>query len=851
MAKRNPSGSGRPRAAEASASPASTRRNATSSRRPDHVRLDPGPDLPRWVAPLVFAFATVLLFPEVFFKGNTLFGHDTLGLSYFARNFYTEFVRTQHAFPLWDPMILGGLPFLEGMHGDIFYPPSLAMFFLDAKAMWAWKMVLHVFLAGIFAYVWLRRGLKLRRGPAMFGGLVYMMGADLVSLVGPGGDGKLFVSALAPLVFWLAERAASGRRISDFAAFALGITLIILTSHMQLAYFCVWGVTLYFFYRVYQIWRDERNGREAARLLGMFTVAGILGVTAASIQFFPPLQYLRHTSVRVEARVDPQTAYREAIDYAMNAEEVVSLVVPEFVGISDGMKKNGEPSRTYWGRNGVKLNSEYAGVIALLLLPVVFLRRRMRGAWFFAGLATFALLFAVGGTTPLFHLFMLIPGVKLFRAPSLIIFIFGLSISTLGAMALQRLIEWRGTDSDDARAVTRYFWIVLGLVGVFALMGGSGGFARMWSTTIWDPSVVGREEAFAENLGRMKFGFVILFLLTAAVVAWWTGLRKGTLGPRIAIAAIALIAAIDLYRVDRPFVRNTALSNEQVKAQMPFFAPDTVMSYLANQARDPKHPFRVANYTVPNSFSMPYQYSRNALAIHGIEQVAGLHGNEMGRYATLVGPDGGNLFSNLQLMNLLNAEYIVFPNPIQPIPLLQPVVTGGWNGAALYHNAGASPRAFLVGRVHVMNDSLALETMRAGQLDLRANAIVPAPVAGLSPTGAEPKGTVDWVEHGVNRLKLRVTSDQPALLVISDNYYDAWKATVGGKAADVIRTDYTFRGVAVPAGTSDVEMYYSTDHLKVAAFTSIISILLLLGLVVSGLIRPAPALVVERDREDV
>jgi hypothetical protein len=51
--------------------------------------------------------------------------------------------------------------------------------------------------------------LGLDRLPAFFGGLVYMMGADLVSLVLPGGDGKLFVSALAPLLFWLTERAAA------------------------------------------------------------------------------------------------------------------------------------------------------------------------------------------------------------------------------------------------------------------------------------------------------------------------------------------------------------------------------------------------------------------------------------------------------------------------------------------------------------------------------------------------------------------------------------------------------------------------------------------------------------------
>src|SRR5687768_16563251 len=185
------------------------------------------PDLPAWVPAAVYALVTVLLFREFFFAGTSMLGMDSIALSYFARNFYTEFVQSFQRMPYWDPLLFGGLPFVEGMHGDIFYPPSLALFFLDARQMWEWKMGLHIFAAGIFTYLWLHRGLRLDRLPAFFGGLVYMMGADLVSLVLPGGDGKLFVSALAPLIFWLAERAVTGRRLADFALFALGIALIL------------------------------------------------------------------------------------------------------------------------------------------------------------------------------------------------------------------------------------------------------------------------------------------------------------------------------------------------------------------------------------------------------------------------------------------------------------------------------------------------------------------------------------------------------------------------------------------------------------------------------------------------
>src|SRR5262249_35079968 len=141
------------------------------------------------------------------------------------------------------------------------------------------------FLAGVFMYLWLRE-LGLQRGSALFGGLVFMMGSDLVSLVFPGGDGKLFVSTLAPLVFLVTERAAARRRLQDFALLALTLALVIFTSHMQCAYFAIWGSTLYFFFRTAQLWRSDRNAGGAVKAVFMFATAGFLGVGAAAIQFF-------------------------------------------------------------------------------------------------------------------------------------------------------------------------------------------------------------------------------------------------------------------------------------------------------------------------------------------------------------------------------------------------------------------------------------------------------------------------------------------------------------------------------------------------------------------------------------
>ena len=820
-----------------------TTARATTAQRALHARMADEPAFPRWLVPVLYALVTIALFPEAIFLGDSLLGTDSFALSYFARNFYTEFVQTHHAFPLWNPLMLGGLPFIDGMHGDIFYPPSLMLFFLNAKTMWAWKMILHVFAAGAFTYLWLRRGLKLSRGPAFFGGLVYMMGADLVSLVYPGGDGKLFVSALAPLVFWMAERAVAEKRLHHFAAFALSITLIILTSHMQLAYFCIWGVSLYFLFRVWETWRASRSGGEAARLIGLFALAGVLGVGAAAVQVLPPLAYLREYSQRNDARVEPAQAYAEATSYSLHPEEIVSLVVPEFIGET---RAGADP--TYWGRNPFKLNHEYAGLIALLLVPVLFFRRRTPRVWFFSGLAVLSLVYAVGATTPLFHLFYLIPGVRLFRAPSLIIFLYGLSLATLGALALERLLEWRAA-VDDHRTVTRYFWIATGVLGVLALLASSGALLGFWKAVIYNPpsggaGQLGPAEMLATNEPRIAVGFWIAFLLSALTAGWWMGTRSIAYNARIAVLLIAGVAAVDLYRVDRWFISSTLTMNRMQDEQGTTFAADESIAFL-QQRQAAGAVFRA--FDLGLWAGMPRSYGHNDLATHGIEQLGGHHGNEIGRFVKLVGPDGqpdgGLARSNLHMLSTLNVGYILLPQRIQD-PQWEEVFVG--SRSAVYRNRNVVPRAFLATSIEVTDDATTLTPMQSPDFNGTSPFLTAAITGPVTPQpGAQ--GGVTWRERGINGSSLEVRTDRPALLVITDNWYPMWKATVDGSPVAVERVNYTFRGIAVPAGTHQVEMHYEASNARMPALVSIVLLLALTGIVVAGMLRDRPDAVGSRD----
>ena len=798
----------------------------TSKRAPKpHISKSPTPpsaELPRWVPIVAYALVTVILFRETLLTGVRLLGLDNLELGLFARDFYTTFISSFHAFPVWNPLMYGGLPFLDGMHGDIFYPPSLALFFMDARTMWGWKMALHIFMAGCFTYMWLRQ-IAVSRNASFIGGLIYMMSPLLVSMVFPGGDGKLFNYALAPLLFWLTERAVATPRVRTFAALSLGVAALVFTSQMQVAYFCIWGFTAYYFFRVAQTWRAERSGGTAVGRFGAFAVAGVLGVAAAAVQFVPPLQYLREWSHRSDKTEQAETGYAYSTTWSLHPEEVMSLVVPEFVG--DNVQTETRTGATYWGRNVVKLNHEYASFIPLLLLPLLFRRRRDGRTWFFVGLSIFALLFALGANTPFFRLFYLIPGVTLFRAPSLIIFLFGLSMATLAALAIDRAIEWV-RDADGERTVRKTLWIGVGVLGVLALLASAGLFTDVWRSTIGERLQPNKILAFDTNLPLLKVGFWVVFVIGALVAAAWEAFARGLVSVRGFIVLLALLVFVDLYRWDRPFIRGTVLMNQSDDPIRN--TPDETVQFFKSR-QQAGEVFRVVDLgTIAQLEGAPYP--QNAFALHGIEQLAGHHGNELARYRQLIGGDRpiSLLTSQLRLADITNTVYLTSPQQIEA-PGLTEVFRG--NRAVVYRKEGVLPRAYVVSNVEVVPEANAVERLLSPEFNARTTALLSEPLpAGVTvqPTTAQP--VVNWLKRANNEQRIHVNADAPVLLVVLDNYYKAWKATVNGNDAPMLRANHTFRAIPVPAGPHEVVMRYDASYIAPWAYLSGITLLILMVL---------------------
>src|SRR5688500_10983575 len=167
--------------------------------------LDAAPEAPRfatgWAAITYAIAAMTVAYPALLGRFLVSEHSDQYIAGYGFREFAAQMLRESGQFPLWNPYLFGGMPYVAAMHGDIFYPTFLLRMILPTDVAMSWGFIIHFFLCGLFAYLFFRK-VGLSFYGALFGGLAYMMSGKIASLVSPGHDGKLFVNALYPITLW-------------------------------------------------------------------------------------------------------------------------------------------------------------------------------------------------------------------------------------------------------------------------------------------------------------------------------------------------------------------------------------------------------------------------------------------------------------------------------------------------------------------------------------------------------------------------------------------------------------------------------------------------------------------------
>ncbi len=738
-------------------------------------------------------------------------GSDQYKAGFAFREFAAASLKSGQGFPLWNPYLQGGVPYVAAMSGDIFYPTFILRMILPTDVAMTWGFLIHLFLAGIFTYAFLRRW-GLGFFPSLAGGAAYLMSGALAGLVSPGHDGKLFISALLPLTLWAVLRGVRDGKQWAFGVLAFVIGLDVLTPHPQLLQYLLLLAGAFALFVAFGRLDGERALPRvvAIRRLAFAAGAVVLGGLIGAIQFVPVRAFVAW-SQRAGGR-----EYEFATQFSMPPEELINSYLPQFSGIIDA----------YWGRNQFHLHSDYVGAVVLVLLGAAFLTRRHRSLmWFFAGTGVVSLLWALGGFTPFYLIiYHLVPGTKFFRAPSTMLFIVSFSASVLAALGVERALS---------REVGRRYLVGWGVAAVvITVLALSGGLTAVADTVAFPE----KYEAIRANAPAVTVGAIRSLLFVVLACGLLLGVTEEKISPRAFGWAITVLVIADLWTVEKYYFKFSAPAST-------LYATNAAVEYVKAQPE----PGRVLALppSNPRSDHGDAFLGRNALMLHRVRSVAGYHGNEIGRYLQLEGEGQGNLLSP-RFWRLTNTRYLLTDLDSIPAPgfkrLVGPVKDASGNLISLFAVPGDNPAAWVTPVIVKAPDASVLAAIYDPRFEPASVALfdtsakVPSKSITALPAPLSITTSTKYVSPSHIRVQLSAPAPDGAALVVAENYYPGWTALVDGKPAAADRADLSLIGVVLPAGGRTVDLTFHDTSYDTGKTITLVALVASLVWIAAGMV---------------
>jgi hypothetical protein len=374
------------------------------------------------------------------------------------------------------------------------------------------------------------------------------------------------------------------------------------------------------------------------------------------------------------------------------------------------------------------------------------------------------------------------------------------------------------------RAPDRFFWVLafgaamLTAIGTDALVTASDGNDR------WRPYAA--------------FGLPALLL---ALLKWWTP-NVGTLAGEAAFIPLALAGAAITVWMPRWRGLGAAALVGALFANLLLFRPAPLRNLLPHaeatlRARAPTFEFLKARITPQDRIHvlgvhMDASLQHKTGALFGVPTLSDNDSLATFRYANFVTmlrtgapmkslndfyfPYLGMLppGSRRHLLNLAAVRYVVADQAVdttfQAFPFSPLQQIAAFDDVRVYENPQALPRARWVSRMELVSNPETLLQRLATSRDLdRVVRLEAVPASGW--TGGAWNGRpapVTFTTNDPEHVVLQVDAPEHGFVVLADQWFPGWTATVDGRPTEILRADYLFRAVEVPPGPSTVEFRY-------------------------------------------
>ena len=702
--------------------------------------------------------------------------------------------------PLWNPLLHGGQPFLGSPTSTVLYPANLLDLFLPPLQAFNTIVVLHFALCAAFTYL-LARSLGISRNASMIAGVVYALSG--FSLSQANLYQKLLALPWIPFCLFAARQSTRSRPRTWTLLFILGMLTQILANSPETT--IATGILVLMFVAV-----TARTGHRSMATLRI-AAAMVLAAGLAAVQLLPTAEMAAMSSRGAHP------AYERVTAWSLHPARLPELLIPGFFGRTDALSED-----AYWGTRREdtgfpNILSIYFGYPALLLALLGIsgsaLTRRLR-RWL-ALCALLGLLLACGRFLPGFHtLFRLIPAMAIFRYPVKAIVLSLLPVALLAgagadafaqkkrtvvilsfvagalgavgvmvwvaipamAASMERVVFARALTSGDRRdlvlCLAHLIAVSLAMMGASTLLksrnregatGDARRSARPWMTqTAWLAAIVACDLAVA-------------------------GARVNPYAPRSLFDEPALAARVRSIASGSPFYR--------APDPEPFHlsAPSDDLVWLARFNLQTLRYYTAQAWGQATIFHTDFDGLANRDVLHLAESTGRLPWRR-----------------RIPILTAAGARAILAPGRLL-LPGLRPVYempTPSGYTWVLHENGSASRVRFVARARHIADREQALTFMGSGSFDPAREAILDGAAGGVPDTATASTTTIDRLQQDADRSLIRVTTAVAGWVVYAEPFAPGWTARIDDRPASLVRANYAFSAVPVPAGRHMIERAY-------------------------------------------
>ncbi len=754
------------------------------------------PHLPLWLVPLI-------LFSPLLFTGKALFW-GTPALQFVPWwSWAWETLQSGHL-PLWNPLLGMGSPLLANYQSALFYPPNWLYFifhFFGGVPLMAWAqalvVVLHLIWAGLGMAALLRR-LRAQPLAQAVGALAFSLSGYLIA--------RAWFSSINAAVAWLpwvmlfALEAVCKKTLRAWLKLGAIIGVQLLAGHAQVTWYTLLLAGLWTAF-----WAKTESAPGGA-LRALFIVlraemaylgAMLFGAALAAVQLLPTAEYLWQ-SQRATA-VD----YDFALNYSFWPWRFLTLLAPNLFG--------NPVSGNYWGYGNYWEDAVYIGILPLLLAlgsiwkvlvkpssqespPQSAVENRRALALFLLAVTGLSFLLALGKNTPVFPwLYRHVPTFDMFQAPTRI------SIWAVFALAL---LAGMGVDAWHRPQGKGLYWTRLGTAGAFAITLGAGlaalsmgdvsptfihatALAGLWAFGVGAFALTAPQPKNSPAKG-WQWG-VLIWLVCDLLLAGW-GLNPG---------------------IEMNFYARQNLPPEVQTADGRLFIP------AADEAD-----IKYAHFLRFDTFEATGSWDQLRMVmfpnLNLLDHVASANNFDPfvpGRYAVWM--------DALQSADAALTESLL---DLMAVRLLEEAPAGhGSELVAFTPRINAARLRWVPCAESVFDADASLSLVFSGALDFERTVVLENEAQPQAELCQPDQGHVHLEDEYPNRLLLSIQADVPGWVVVSDTWYPGWRAYIDGEPTEIVRANYLFRAVEVPAGKHQIEFVYVANWFVMGGVVSVLA----------------------------